>query len=630
MPPIKMKGTQRPKNTGRTILRLFSYMGRFKALWPVVFFCVLLGAAANVGCTYLLKPLFNDYIAPFIGKSDVDLSGFVRMILLMAAIYLSGALASFLSSRILLHISTKTLFNIRRDLFHHIERLPLRYHDSRPHGVTMSLFTNDTDTLRDMFSQTVPQLFTSVFQIVGVFAMMVVLNLPLAALMVVTVSFIMLISAKIGTLSARAFRSQQKNIGKVNGYIEELIEGQRVVKVFTREEETNKQFDILNDELCASGTAANTYASILGPIMNNLSHVQYALSAILGSILVITGRTDIGTVASFLQSTRSFSRPLSQMSQQFNSVLNALAGAERIFAAIDERVEDDEGDVELVNACETVDSEGRKRLSESFAFTGEWAWKMPSTNQLKRLRGDVEFSNVDFSYVEGTPVLKDISIRAKSGEKIALVGSTGSGKTTITNLLTRFYDIDSGSGSITYDGIPINDISKDSLRRSLGMVLQDTHLFTGTIRDNIKYGNPDASEKQIVDAAVLANADSFIRHLPHGYDTVITGDGASLSQGQRQLLSIARAAAANPPVLVLDEATSSIDTRTERLIQDGMDRLMKGRTVFVIAHRLSTVRNADEIIVLEKGCIMERGDHEALMEKKGRYYQLYTGAFQLS
>ena len=630
MPPVKMKGTQKPKNAWRTILRLFSYMGKFKLLWPLVFICVVASAAADVAGTYLIKPVLNDYIVPFIGKKDVDLSGFVRLIATMGGIYAFGVLASFCNSRLLLHISTSTLCSIRKELFAHISKLPLRYHDSRTHGVTMSLFTNDTDTLRDMFSQTVPQLFTSVFQVVGVFVMMLVLNVPLTILMLVSVVLIMLLSAKIGSLSAKAFRSQQANIGKVNGYIEELIEGQRVVKVFSREKNAAVKFDLLNDELCEAGTRANTYASILGPIMNNLSHVQYALSAILGSVLIIFGRTDIGTVASFLQATRSFSRPLSQMSQQFNSILNALAGAERIFATIDESSEVDSGEVELVNAYEFSSSDGKTHITESFASTGEWAWKFPSTNQLKRLRGEVDFDDVDFSYVEGCPVLKNITIHAKSGQKIALVGSTGSGKTTIANLLTRFYDVDENSGSITYDGIPVNDIKKDSLRKSLGMVLQDTHLFTGTIAENIKYGNPDASEKQVIDAARLANADSFIKHLPNGYDTVITGDGASLSQGQRQLLSIARAAVANPPVLILDEATSSIDTRTEKLIQDGMDRLMHGRTVFVIAHRLSTVRNADEILVLEKGSIIERGNHDALMEKKGRYYQLYTGAFQLS
>lgn len=622
MPRVKMRGTEKPRNTRKTVLRLISYMGRFKALWPVVFLFVIVSALADVAGTYLLKPALNNYIVPFIGKENVDLTAFVRLILTMLAIYVAGALSSFGSERILLHISTKTLFNIRRDLFHHMEDLPLRFFDSHPHGELMSLYTNDTDTLREMFSVSVPQLFSTFFQVSGILVMMIILSPALTALVVVTTALIMLLSAKIGTKSAAAFRSQQKNIGRVNGFIEELIEGQRVVKVFTREDETNRRFSFLNEDLRKAGTSAMSYSSVLGPIMNNLSHVQYALTSITGAFLVIAGKTDIGTIASFLQSIRSFSRPLTQVSQQWNSVLNALAGAERIFAVIDEKVEEDDGKVELSNAYE---KDGR--LFESFAPTGEWAWKDDSS--LKKLSGDVVFDDVSFGYEENVEVLHKIDLHAEPGKKIALVGSTGSGKTTITNLLTRFYDIKDGKGKITYDGIDVKNIKKDSLRSSLGMVLQDTHLFTGTIRDNIKYGNLEASEKQVLDAAKLANADFFIRHLPQGYDTVITGDGANLSQGQRQLLAIARAAVANPPVLILDEATSSIDTRTETLIQQGMDRLMSGRTVFVIAHRLSTVRNADEIIVLEKGNIIERGNHAELLAKKGRYYALYTGAFKL-
>lgn len=617
-----MRGTEKPRNTRKTVLRLISYMGRFKALWPVVFLFVIVSALADVAGTYLLKPALNNYIVPFIGKENVDLTAFVRLILTMLAIYVAGALSSFGSERILLYISTKTLFNIRRDLFHHMEDLPLRFFDSHPHGELMSLYTNDTDTLREMFSVSVPQLFSTFFQVSGILVMMIILSPALTALVVVTTALIMLLSAKIGTKSAAAFRSQQKNIGRVNGFIEELIEGQRVVKVFTREDETNRRFSFLNEDLRKAGTSAMSYSSVLGPIMNNLSHVQYALTSITGAFLVIAGKTDIGTIASFLQSIRSFSRPLTQVSQQWNSVLNALAGAERIFAVIDEKVEEDDGKVELSNAYE---KEGK--LFESFAPTGEWAWKNDSS--LKKLSGDVVFDDVSFGYEKDVEVLHKIDLHAEPGKKIALVGSTGSGKTTITNLLTRFYDIEDGKGKITYDGIDVKNIKKDSLRSSLGMVLQDTHLFTGTIRDNIKYGNLEASEKQVFDAAKLANADFFIRHLPEGYNTVITGDGANLSQGQRQLLAIARAAVANPPVLILDEATSSIDTRTETLIQQGMDRLMSGRTVFVIAHRLSTVRNADEIIVLEKGNIIERGNHTELLAKKGRYYALYTGAFKL-
>lgn len=595
MPPVKMRGTQRPKNTKKTILRLVSYMGRFKSLWIFVFLFVILSALAEVAGAYLLKPAINDYILPLIGKENPDLEGLIRLVLTMIAVYVIGAFSSYGSERILIFISTNTLCNIRKDLFHHMEKLPLRYYDSRQHGLLMSLYTNDTDTLREMFSMSVPQLFSTSFQVSGIFIMMCLLSIPLTCLMLFTIALIMILSAQIGKRSARAFRSQQENIGRVNGYIEELIEGQRVVKVFTREEEAKARFDELNEDLRKAGTSAMSYVSVLGPMMNNLSHIQYALTAIAGAFLVIKGFTDVGTIASFLQSTRSFSRPLTQVSQQFNSVLNALAGAERIFAVIDEEIESDEGNVE-------VDS--------SF-------------------KGDFVFENVNFGYEKNIPVLKNISLHARPGEKIALVGSTGSGKTTITNLLTRFYDIEEGQGKILYDGQPIKTIKKDSLRRSLGMVLQDTHLFTGTIFDNIRYGKLDATKEEVLAAARLANADYFISRLSEGYDTVITGDGSSLSAGQRQLLAIARAAVANPPVLILDEATSSIDTRTERLIQKGMDSLMRGRTVFVIAHRLSTVRNADEILVLEKGEIIERGNHDALMEKQGRYYDLYTGAFKL-
>ncbi|MBR1404289.1 MAG: ABC transporter ATP-binding protein [Treponema sp.] len=595
MPPVKMRGTQKPKNTKKTIRRLISYMGRFKVLWIFVFLFVILTAFAEVAGAYLLKPAINDYILPLIGSQHPDLSGFARLVLTMLTIYIVGALSGYGSERILIFISTHTLCNIRKDLFHHMEKLPLRYYDSHQHGVLMSLYTNDTDTLREMFSMSVPQLFSTFFQVSGILIMMIVLSIPLTLLMLTTVILIMLLSAEIGKRSARAFRRQQENIARVNGYIEELIEGQRVVKVFTREAETNRQFEILNEDLRRAGTSAMSYVSVLGPMMNNLSHIQYALTAIAGAFLVIKGFSDVGTIASFLQSNRSFSRPLTQVSQQFNSVLNALAGAERIFAAIDEPIEGDEGTVDL----------------------GE------------QPKGDFAFKNVNFSYEENVPVLKNISLHATPGQKIALVGSTGSGKTTITNLLTRFYDISDGNGEILYDDIPLKTIKKDSLRRSLGMVLQDTHLFTGTIFENIRYGKLDATKDEVIAAARLANADYFIRHLSDGYDTVITGDGASLSQGQRQLLAIARAAVANPPVLILDEATSSIDTRTERLIQQGMDALMKGRTTFVIAHRLSTVRNADEILVLEKGEIIERGNHDVLMEKQGRYYDLYTGAFKL-
>lgn len=630
MSSVKIRGTQKPNHTVKTVLRLLSYMKAFKVLLPLLFFCIILSAGAEVAGAYLLKPAVNNYILPLMGKQNPDLAGFAVLIIKIAGIYAIGAISSFLTQRLLLKISTSTLYKIRCELFNHQSKLSLRYYDSHTHGVLMSLYTNDTDTLRDMFSQSIPQLLTGIFQVAGIFCMMLFLSIPLTAVMVLTVAGIMLLSATVGKKSAKAYRVQQENIGKINGYIEEMIEGQNVVKIFTREEQANRNFSKLNEALCKSGTQASTYANILGPIMNNLSHFQYALISILGAVLVITGYMDLGTIASFLQSTREFSRPLSQLSQQFNSILNALAGAERIFAAINQKPEKDNGTVSLVNAYEAKFKKDEKVLVQSFAQTGTWAWHCPELDRLKLLCGDVVFKEVDFSYNRRKRVLNGISLHAKPGQKIALVGSTGSGKTTIANLLTRFYDIEEGSGSITYDGIPLNDIKKQDLRRSIAVVLQDIHLFTGTVLENIRYGNLEATDKQVYDAVKLANADSFIRHLPQGFDTVIKGDGSNLSQGQRQLIAIARAAVANPPVLILDEATSSIDTRTESLIEKGMGQLMRGRTVFVIAHRLSTVRNADCIIVLEEGSIIEQGTHDELLQKHGRYYQLYTGAFELN
>lgn len=630
MSSVKIRGTQKPNHTVKTVLRLLSYMKAFKVLLPLLFFCIILSAGAEVAGAYLLKPAVNNYILPLMGKQNPDLAGFAVLIIKIAGIYAIGAISSFLTQRLLLKISTSTLYKIRCELFNHQSKLSLRYYDSHTHGVLMSLYTNDTDTLRDMFSQSIPQLLTGIFQVAGIFCMMLFLSIPLTAVMVLTVAGIMLLSATVGKKSAKAYRVQQENIGKINGYIEEMIEGQNVVKIFTREEQANRKFSKLNEALCESGTQASTYANILGPIMNNLSHFQYALISILGAVLVITGYMDLGTIASFLQSTREFSRPLSQLSQQFNSILNALAGAERIFAAINQKPEKDKGTVSLVNAYEAKFKKDEKVLVQSFAQTGTWAWHCPELDRLKLLCGDVVFKEVDFSYNRRKRVLNGISLHAKPGQKIALVGSTGSGKTTIANLLTRFYDIEEGSGSITYDGIPLNDIKKQDLRRSIAVVLQDIHLFTGTVLENIRYGNLEATDKQVYDAVKLANADSFIRHLPQGFDTVIKGDGSNLSHGQRQLIAIARAAVANPPVLILDEATSSIDTRTESLIEKGMDQLMRGRTVFVIAHRLSTVRNADCIIVLEEGSIIEQGTHDELLQKHGRYYQLYTGAFELN
>ena len=613
MPPVKRRGLQKPKHTRQTLKRLFSYMASYKALWFVVVLCVILDAGANITGTYLLKPALNIYIVPYINAVDVDLTAFARLLALMGIIYIVGAIASYLNNRIMLLISTRTLYKIRTDLFSHMETLPLSYYDKKTHGELMSLYTNDVDTLRDMLSQSVPRLLNSFLTVAGVLTMMLILSPILCAVVVVFVFLIISTIKAVGKKSANSFRENQKSIGLVNGYIEELITGQKVVKVFNHEKKAREEFAVLNENLRKAGTSANTWGTIMGPITNNMGHIQYAVTAIFGALLVIKGSLSIGTIASFLQYTRNFNRPIDEMSQLFNGILNALAGAERIFSAIDEEAEVDDGKVTLV-----------KEARET------WSWKNEKENKLVKLQGEVKIENVFFSYRPEKEILHGISLFAKPGQKIALVGSTGSGKTTITNLLTRFYDIADGKGSITYDGIALKDIKKNDLRRSLGMVLQDTHLFTGTVRDNIRYGNLDATDEQILSAAKLANAHSFIKHLPQGYDTVLTADGANLSQGQRQLLAIARAAVADPPVLILDEATSSIDTRTESLIEKGMDSLMQGRTVFVIAHRLSTVRNADCIIVLEKGNIIERGTHEELLSLQGRYYQLYTGAFELS
>lgn len=627
MPADKKKEMVKPKNPAQTLKRIFSYMKEYRLQLVLVIIGIFISSGANVASTYFLKPVINKYIVPFIGQENPDMSDFASTIVTMAIIMLLGVLASYMYNRLMVNIATGTLYKIRVDMFTHMQKLPIRYFDTHTHGDLMSRYSNDTDTLREMLGQGVPQLISSLITVIGVFIAMVLMS-PLLTLVVMAVLAVMLFVIKvIGGRSANYFIKQQQAVGAVNGYIEEMIEGQKVVKVFCHEEKVIKDFDELNEELCHASTNANAYANMLMPIMNNLAYIEYALVASVGAVMTINGILDVGTTASFIQYTRSFSMPITQISQQLNSVLSALAGAERIFTMIDEEPEVDDGYVELVNA--EIDKDGK--ITETEKYTGKWAWKHPhhdGTLTYTQLKGDVVFEDVTFGYNPDKTVLRGISLYANAGQKIAFVGSTGAGKTTITNLINRFYDVP--DGKIRYDGININKIRKADLRRSLSMVLQDTHLFTGTVKDNIRYGKLDATDEEIIEASKLANADTFIKHLPDGYDTMITADGGNLSQGQRQLIAIARAAVANPPVLILDEATSSIDTRTESLIEKGMDKLMQGRTVFVIAHRLSTVRNSNAIMVLENGQIIERGNHDSLIEKKGKYYQLYTGMFELS
>lgn len=621
-------GFQKPKNLKNTIKRLAKYLEKHKLLLILVMFFVLLSSLGNVAGTYMLEPIIDDYITPLIGTnpSGADFLPLIKILSVMAGIYALASLSSFAYRRIMLYVSQKTLNEIRGDLFNHMEDLSLKYFDTHTHGELMSRYTNDADTLREALSNGVVQLFSSTVSVVSTFIMMLVIS-PILTIFIVLMLIVMLFCVKkIGGKSAKYFKKQQRALGAANGYIEELIEGQKVVKVFCHEKEAEEEFAVLNEDLRHVATKANTYASVIMPIMGNLSYVNYAITTTAGAFLVIGGVLKIGSVAAFLQYTRSFSQPITQISQQFNTLISAIAGAERIFEVLDEKPEVDDGYVTLVNC--NVDENGN--ITESEKRTGTWAWKHPhsdGTLTYTLLKGDVRFHNVVFSYDGKKTVLNNISLYARPGEKIAFVGSTGAGKTTITNLINRFYDVE--EGKITYDGINVKKIKKSDLRRSLAMVLQDTHLFTGTVRENIAYGNFDASEEEIENAAKLANADSFIKRLPHGYDTMLTSDGANLSQGQRQLLAIARAAVADPPVLILDEATSSIDTRTEELIEKGMDKLMHGRTVFVIAHRLSTVRNSDAIMVLEHGEIIERGSHDELIQQKGKYYQLYTGQFEL-
>ena len=609
--------------------RLLRYvLKHYKFSCLVVLVFIILSSVANVSVSLFIRVLIDDYITPLSQSPSPDFSSLLRILLQMLCVFGMGVFANFAYQRILVNVGQGTLRNIRDDLFAHMEKLPIGYFDTHPHGDIMSVYTNDTDTLRQVITQSLPMTIQAAFNVLFVGTSMIVISLPLALLSFFMVGVMLTVARKIGGRSARNFQLQQKNLGRENGYIEEMLEGSKVIKVFTHEQEVIDGFNKINEDLFESSYKANMFASMLMPVVANIGNVSYVLATLVGGVLAIGGWTGLtlGGLASFLQLNRSFNMPISNISQQMNAVAMAMAGAERIFALMDETVEVDQGTVTLTRYKE--DEQGN--IIETQEYTNKWAWRHPRSNgsiEYVPLRGEVLFHDVTFGYVPNKTVLHDIELYAKPGQKIAFVGATGAGKTTITNLINRFYDIQ--KGSITYDGIDVKLIKKDDLRRSLGIVLQDTHLFSGTIRDNIRYGKPDASDEEVLAAAKLANAHDFIRHLEHGYNTYLSGDGSSLSQGQRQLLSIARAALANAPVLILDEATSSIDSRTEKMVQDGMDKLMSGRTTFVIAHRLSTIKNSDVIMVLDQGRIIERGNHESLLAKKGVYYQLYTGALEM-
>ena len=628
-PDMNQKG--KPKFNKKTAKRLLKYVTEtYKIQFVIVFVCILLSAIATTAVSLSLRYLLDDFILPLIGQKEPNFAGLYQALAVLGCIFLVGVIATFIYTRMMVFIGQGVLKRVRDDMFEHMQTLPIRYFDQNTNGSVMSLYTNDTDTLRQMISQAIPQALMSLFTIIVTFISMLILS-PLLTVLAVLIIFLMLfVTGKIGARSGKYFVRQQMSLAEVTGFVEERMNGQRVVKVFNHEKKSEEEFDKLNEALFESAAQANKYGNMMGPVIGNIGNLQFVLTAVLGGILSVTGVGGItlGVMASYLQFTKSFTQPFMQVAQQFNSIVMALAGAERIFNLIDEKPEDDEGYVTLVNAKKDADG----NITECRERTGMWAWKHPHSADgsvsYTELKGDVRFEDVTFGYNEDKTILHDISLYAKPGLKLAFVGSTGAGKTTITNLINRFYDIQ--DGKIRYDGINITKIKKDDLRHSLGIVLQDTHLFTGTIRDNIRYGKLDATDEEIYAAAKLAHADQFIQMLPKGFDTMLSGDGEELSQGQRQLLSIARAAVADPPVLILDEATSSIDTRTESIVQKGMDNLMKGRTVFVIAHRLSTIRNSDAIIVLDHGRIIERGDHKELIRQKGTYYQLYTGKLELS